>query len=388
LKQDKFKHFGGLNIVWTGDYGQLEPPGSTPIYEGERCAYFHGMINAFIELDGMHRFKDDLPWGELLMRLRAGTATVDDIRTINNNCMVSDTHVPPAGIQVACFQNRDRDAINCATFEKFCQQYGKQGDLLQDAVFVFMDSLEMKDDFNKFVAVKSNAVKQHFLTQVGENDCRHGFGAKKNQRVEPTLKLYPNCPLMLTENKDVPNGQANGSRILLERINIKPNENPTLIELQCGAISRAYFASQVESLRVQHETDDIIPNTFDAKPRTYEFDATFEMNDDKKKCYMRGLQFGVVSNTATTGHKLQGYTAQCLLVNDWRYDQNWPYVVVSRVRTMKGLFLRVQLSEDMTKYAVKPAMLAMLKEFKERHLLTVLDDECLAAILNYEAREQ
>jgi hypothetical protein len=101
--------------------------------------------------------------------------------------MVSDTHVPPAGIQVACFQNRDWDAINCATFEKFCEQYGKQGDLLQEAVFVFMDSLEMKDNFNKFVAVKSNAVKQHFLTQVGENDCRHGFGAKKNQRVEPTL---------------------------------------------------------------------------------------------------------------------------------------------------------------------------------------------------------
>jgi hypothetical protein len=42
----------------------------------------------------------------------------------------------------------------------------------------------------------------------------------------------------------------------------------------------------------------------------------------------------------------------------------------------------------MTKYAVKPAMLAMLKEFKERHLLTVLDDKCLAAILNYEVWEQ
>ena len=49
-------------------------------------------------------------------------------------------------------------------------------------------------------------------------------------------------------------------------------------------------------------------------------------------------QFGVNSNVATTGHKLQGMSKDNLVVTDWNYDKNWVYVVLSRVRTLAGLF--------------------------------------------------
>ena len=43
---------------------------------------------------------------------------------------------------------------------------------------------------------------------------------------------------------------------------------------------------------------------------------------------------------ATTGHKLQGMSKDTLIVNDWNYRcANWVYVVLSRVRRRKGLFL-------------------------------------------------
>jgi hypothetical protein len=43
---------------------------------------------------------------------------------------------------------------------------------------------------------------------------------------------------------------------------------------------------------------------------------------------------------ATTGHKLQGMTKDALVVNEWNYRcANWVYIVLSRVRTCKGLFL-------------------------------------------------
>lgn len=53
---------------------------------------------------------------------------------------------------------------------------------------------------------------------------------------------------------------------------------------------------------------------------------------------MKGMQLPLVSNTATTGHKLQESTVDNIFVYDWNYTINWPYVVLSRVTTMHGLF--------------------------------------------------
>ena len=54
---------------------------------------------------------------------------------------------------------------------------------------------------------------------------------------------------------------------------------------------------------------------------------------------MKGTQFPIISNSCTTGHKLQGYTVPKILVNDWYYGTNWAYIVLSRVKTMDGLYL-------------------------------------------------
>ena len=52
-------------------------------------------------------------------------------------------------------------------------------------------------------------------------------------------------------------------------------------------------------------------------------------------------QIPVNSNIATTtGHKLQGTTKDILIVDCWSYTfANWVYLVLSRVRTLDGLFL-------------------------------------------------
>ena len=63
---------------------------------------------------------------------------------------------------------------------------------------------------------------------------------------------------------------------------------------------------------------------------------------------MTKTQFPVNSNIATTGHKLQGMTKNILIVQSWNYSfENRVYVVLSRVRTLSGLFLCQKL--DITK---------------------------------------
>ena len=53
---------------------------------------------------------------------------------------------------------------------------------------------------------------------------------------------------------------------------------------------------------------------------------------------MKATQLPVISNQATTGHKLQGASINQLFVNNWNYTTNWPYVVLSRLRSSKGFF--------------------------------------------------
>jgi hypothetical protein len=131
-----------------------------------------------------------------------------------------------------------------------------------------MDPLERKDSSDTFVGVTSNAVKRHFWGSCGKDGCNFG-PTNNNQRVDPVLKLYPNCPLMFTMNADVPNGQANGSHVFLQHIDVKPGEYPIHILLENGVTIRAFFVSQIATLKLQHEMDDIVPNQFDATPETF-----------------------------------------------------------------------------------------------------------------------
>ena len=56
------------------------------------------------------------------------------------------------------------------------------------------------------------------------------------------------------------------------------------------------------------------------------------MKEDKcEMVKMKATQLPVISNQATTGHKLQGASINQLFVNNWNYTTNWPYVVLSQL---------------------------------------------------------
>ena len=61
------------------------------------------------------------------------------------------------------------------------------------------------------------------------------------------------------------------------------------------------------------------------------------------RCKM--TQIPANSNDGTTGHKLQGMSKDVIMVSSWptgglsKIFKNWEYVVLSRVRTLSGLYL-------------------------------------------------
>ena len=386
--KNRLGFYGGMNMVFAGDFSQMEPVKRAPVYDVE-VPEFHDLVNAFVDLKGMHRFGDDVDWGEINMRIRDGACTVADIMKINQTCLVSDSNVPPEGTPCATHTNKERDAINTGMYVSALHANAPaNGGKLESAIMVFMDTLAMADSHKVWHEMKSNRERKVFWEKCGEDDCKVG-GENAKGRVDPVLKLYPNCPLMYTQNSNVLSGQANGSRVRFERLYMKELEHPFSLKLACGTVINAVFASQVHSIQVRHENPRIIPQVFEVQARQSTFSARFEfrteMGAETVWQSMRGTQFPLVSNSATTGHKLQGATLAALLVSSWNYRGNWAYVVLSRVRTMKGLYLTEPLdTTDLSKYEKNENMAAMMQKFTDTKLLQCIDDAVYAEMEEFD----
>ena len=280
---------------------------------------------------------------------------------------------------MATYTNLDRDAVNSAIFDQYTDEYGSKdpaGPVLQSACVVFMDDLQMQDVGKTFVSVASNQVKRWFYENVSESLADAGTPNNK-KRIDPCLKLYTGCPMMMTENSDVANGEANGSRVTVKKLTMKYNEAPFVLRLANGTKVNAMFASQVKSITVEHEEESIVPRQCEIVAGQHMFRCKMNFEDEDLFARMKGNQFPLISNSCTTGHKLQGCTLEALLVNDssWYYAANWAYVVLSRVKTMKGLFLRRKLLRNLKKYQKSEDMVRMIQKFRDTIAVKELDQQ-------------
>ena len=189
--------------------------------------------------------------------------------------------------------------------------------------------------------------------------------------MDPLLKLYKGCQLTLVFNNNVRHGEANGTTVTLISICLKPNI--IAIQILIGKLPvKAVYALQVVSIVLKHNNPKILPNTFQLKP--IEFRITTRIlkpkllqmkEDDHEMVKMMATQLPVISNQATTGHKLQGASINQLLVNNSNYTTNWPYIVLSRLRSSEGLYLCNKLSTDLTKYAMPWELQNMIQRLEK-----------------------
>lgn len=377
LMCQKFRPFGGINVVFSGDLHQLEPVQQQPVYK-TFCPEFLDFVNCFIELAGMHRFEDDPEWGLWLQRMRNGNLTVEDVRLINENCLLTGREDIKPGIQVATATNKNRDSINTAAFEQWCLDNKNENcpeASVSGAVMIFMDELKAKDHKKCLTPMTNKHLCKKFYEECGETEISNS----KDQRIraDPVLKLWTACPVMMTENEDVKNGKANGTRLRVKRVVLKPGEQTFQVELQKGLKVSAVFASQVDYLLVRHENEDVVPQEFKLEAKKVSFKTAIQgslFDSSEQKLSMQGKQFPVVSNVATTGHKLQGCTMDEILINDWMMQQNWAYVVLSRVQTMKGVNIREKLPENLEQFKPNPRMKELLKHFEMNKNVIQLSD--------------
>ena len=370
LKQEMNKKFGGLNIIFSGDFWQLEPVGrgKLPIYKDE-CPYFVEWVNCSTELNGMHRFKKDVRWGKLLMRMRNGELTKEDVEFINTKVVtVHKRRNLPKDLRYTTYFNRDRDAINTALFEERCTSLRCHNVSTSDTLIVLANKLEAKTSHCIYEPFHNQKI---FWENCGEDDTK--FPKEHNGRMDPLLKLYKGCQLMLVFNNNVRRGEANRTTVTLVSVCLKPNITPIEILIRKLPV-KAVYASQVVSIVLKHNNSKILPSTFKLEPIEFRITARIlkpqllrMKQDDRKMVKMKATQLPVISNQATTGHKLQGASINQLFVNNWNYTTNWPYVVLSRLQSSEGLYLRNKLSMDLTKYAMPWQLQKMIQRLEKQH---------------------
>ena len=314
----------------------------------------------------------------LLRRFREGRATSSDIKTINNR-VVNEKTILPTNLRYATYFNRDRDAINAALFEQRCTDLQKAGIPLTDSIIILSDNHQVQNGskvYSKFTNLKKN------WEEYGENDI------KGPSRMDPVLRLFVGCRVMLPGNDDVKKGIANGTQAIVQAVYLKPHTAPMEVKINPSINVPAVFASQVEKIELIHLNDRISPRVFHVIPRCHTFKINMQspllfqlhQHNDKQILNMKAIQIPLLINNATTGHKLQGCGIENLFIHSWSYVANWVYVMLSRVKTLNGLYLRQPLKSNLSCYAISPMLTTLITHFRRNHSPTMWTSEQYDAI--------
>jgi hypothetical protein len=190
-------------------------------------------------------------------------------------------------------------------------------------------------------------MSDNFHSVVMDNCGDSDVITSQNKKVDPALKFYNRIPLMINTNKDLDKGRGSGT--LCWGIGIKLKKGTKVkSKIWDGKTIPTVSIDSVEYMLCEHHKDSIYKiKTFKIYPEKESVKINLKMFGNIITIGGVSItQFPVNSNIATTGHKLQGMSKDFLIVHSWNYTfPNWVYVVLSRVRSLNGLFLCEKLTQ-------------------------------------------
>eukprot|EP00978_Attheya_sp_CCMP212_P038127 scaffold185796_cov63-Attheya_sp.AAC.1 len=218
-----------------------------------------------------------------------------------------------------------------------------------DSIVIYSDDIRAQNGSKSYEPFKNYKT---FWEHCREDDILKV--ERSEGRMDPVLRLYIKCCIMLPCNNKIANGEANGTQATVEKVVLKAGTQIQQVMLKNGVNVAAVKASQVSYIMLCHCNDQIVPAVFSIKPKQHTFKAKLPKpkamqvkNDEREIIKMTAIQVPVLINNVTTGHKLQGLGVNNLFVHNWSYVQNWVYAMLSHVKTHGGLFSRTPLSTDL-----------------------------------------
>lgn len=351
--------FGGVNVVFLGDFGQLKPPRQhslyayqlvqNPSFEESRNsdginamngAFLWRQVNVIVKLTTNHRHDRDADYADLLERIRSGESRPNASRFRNSGCTddleflrtrelsrivdrdpESLRHFRDAPVIVG--SREVRDAVNA----KYVAFHARR---LMQAVHVYhsVDSVKR---------VKVSGVIRERLWRRSSRETNDSLGR---------LPLFVGMRVMVTENLALTKGVVNGIEGVVHSIKYTQDEMGTRVA------SVVYLSVDGVDMGIPGILSGLVP----IFPETVTFDYKYRVGDTIKSRTVSRKQLPLLPSYSYTDFKSQGRTLDRAIVDLATARGQGVYVMLSRVKTLDGVaILRwfpstkiyQRLSEDM-----------------------------------------
>ena len=321
--------FGGVNMIFAGDFAQLPPIGDVRLYKNiDTTKAAMGTTNRaqakvlgrllWLSVDTvviLHETmrqagSENSSFVDLLHRLRSGSCSTADYallksRILKNIRAPADPRWHSAPVIVT--NNTVRDAVNRRATEAFAKATG--GELHW---------------YHAIDTHKKNLITDPALIESLE--AQHSGQTKHRLRRVP---LVIGMPVAVNQNFDVRGGVVNGSWGFLRAVRFSTDGEGRRHLKSC--VVEIPGADAVEMPHLPKHHFPILADTTD---------ITFEHSASHKRCVIKRKQVPIQPGFAMTTHKAQGQTMGMVVVDlAGCSGTEQPYVMVSRSTSMQGLII-------------------------------------------------
>ena len=318
--------FGGINIIFAGDFAQLPPVGETRLSANidtsqiatqstsHQTDIVYGkalwqLVDHVIILNESMRQAgpENIAFVDLLTRLREGRCTQTDYDILSNRVLQNievdwDTW---ADTPIIVADNAQKDALN----ERGAQAFANRTHRELHWYYVL--------DTHRQVPVSPDT----------SNHLQNLHSGLTKQRLGK-IPLVIGMPVMITHNFDVENGVVNGCTGILKSIRYTTDNMGNRYAVSCV----------VESPNILSSSNALGANQAAVLQDTV--DLTFRHPHSQKKCMIKCTQLPIAPAFAMTAHKAQGQTLNKVIVDlENCKGTESPYVMVSRVTSLNGLLI-------------------------------------------------
>jgi ATP-dependent DNA helicase PIF1 len=326
------KPFGGMQVVFTGDFFQLPPVGSDGEPDTEKFCFESPIWNTLFTLENQIELKtifrqNDPKYIDILMQIRRGELNEENTAILYTYVKreFDDSHHNGC-IPTKLFPLRTKvDYLNTMMFSKLKEtEYVIDIKKRADCTTMLESGKAISADSLKKCAMLSNQEIEYETTQL-----------LNNTPCLPILRLKKGASVMCTVNLDMENGICNGSQgIIIDIIEAVPQIIPVV----------RFSNGFVKKMGIHYWQSEEYP--------------TIAIG-----------QFPLCLAWALTIHKIQGATLEMaeMDIGQSIFEYGQTYVALSRIKSLEGLYL-----SEFHPYKIKAS--PKVKEYYDR-LATIVHEE-------------
>jgi hypothetical protein len=317
--------FGGLNIIFAGDFSQLPPVGETRLFahinthdikttQGQQNIFGKLLwlsVKTVVILTEVMRQQgtENITFVSLLGRLREGKCTHNDFELLNSRQLPKSDVMSPtenwSNIPIIVSNNECKDALNIRATAEFAARNKKTMHW-----YYATDTKGGKD-------IEDERLQYHLESM---------HSGKTNQRLRK-IPLVIGMPVMICQNFDVEHGVVNGCTGTLKKIRYRTDEQGRRHALSC--VVEAPTTSGTPLTGLDEKSVVVLRDTTDMR---------FVHPYSRKMCTIKRTQVPIMPAFAMTAHKAQGQTMNKVIVDlESCHGTESPYVMLSRVKSLNGL---------------------------------------------------